>query len=267
MRLLGRHTRNTTRVAALIALCLALPSAAFGQSGPAKPATFSHAPFDALLRKHVDREGWVAYAALARDADRLDGYLKSIAAADLTVMSRDERLALLINAYNAATLRLILDHWPLKSIMDIPEEKRWKAVRWTIGSRTVSLDQLENEWIRPEFKEPRVHFALNCASIGCPPLRAEAYTGDKLIRQLDDQTRRALRSERWLKANADASEVQATKLFEWYGDDFGKTVAERLAFIARYVPAVAKRIAASQSVTLAFLEWDWSLNDCAPKPR
>lgn len=261
--------RRTTRPArAIFTICVSLSaiSATAHQTDP-KPATFDHAAFDTLLKAHVDRDGWVNYEALARDAARLDAYLATLAQADLPALSRNERLALLINAYNAATLRLILDHWPLKSIMDIPEQKRWKAERWTIGGRKTSLDALENEWIRPEFKEPRVHFALNCASIGCPPLRPEAYTGDKLDRQLEDQTRHALRSERWLKVSANGANVHATKIFEWYAADFGPTERDRLTFIGRYAPPVAKRLSANQPVELAYLNWDWALNDRSAKRR
>lgn len=262
-----RRLAKTARATALIALCLVSAPPTLGQRSDHKPATFDHAQFDALLKTHVDRDGWVNYEALDRDTDKLDAYLASIAQADLPALSRDERLALLINAYNAATLRLILDHRPLKSIMDIPEQKRWKAERWTIGGRRTSLDALENEWTRPEFKEPRVHFALNCASIGCPPLRPEAYTAARLDRQLDDQTRHAMRSDRWLKISDVGATVHATKIFEWYAADFGKTERDRLTFIARYAPPVAKRLAAKQPVELAYLDWDWSLNDLSAKPR
>src|SRR5690606_18585297 len=108
----------------------------------------------------VDAQGMVDYAGLAADTAALDGYIASLADVDLDVLSRDERLALLINAYNAFTLRLILDHYPVASIKDIPEAERWKAERWDLGGKTVSLDTIEHVMIRPVFNEPRIHWAL-----------------------------------------------------------------------------------------------------------
>jgi hypothetical protein len=138
-------------------------------------AAFDHSMFDTLLGAYVDADGFVDYAGLLGDAARLDAYLDQLAAAPFDALGRDEKLALLINAYNAFTLRLILDHYPVASIQDIPAPERWDAVRWRVGPHTWSLNQIEHEEIRPKFVEPRIHFALVCAAVGCPPLRAEAY--------------------------------------------------------------------------------------------
>jgi len=141
---------------------------------------FDHSAFDALLRKHVDAAGMINYAALKQEQAPLDEYIIRIKSANLDTMSKDQRLALLINAYNAFTLRLIIDHYPIKSIKDIPEKDRWRAVRWSIDKRVMSLDQLEHEEIRPKYNEPRIHFALVCAAVDCPPLRTGSSTAAKL---------------------------------------------------------------------------------------
>ena len=119
--------------------------------------------------------------------------------APIDELGRDERLALLINAYNAFTLRLILDHYPVASITDIPADQRWDAVRWRLAGETYSLNQIEHELVRPNFREPRIHFALVCAAVGCPPLRTEAYTGELLEEQLEGQTRYSHAHDRWLR--------------------------------------------------------------------
>lgn len=155
--------------------------------------------FDALLRTQVDADGLVDYAGLKDAHAELDAYIRSLAAAPFEQLGRDEKLALLINAYNAFTLRLVLDHWPLASIRHIPGKRRWDAPRWRLAGETLSLNQIENERIRPRFKEPRIHFALVCAARGCPPLRAEAYTGARLSAQLADQARRVHSDGRWLR--------------------------------------------------------------------
>jgi uncharacterized membrane protein YdjX (TVP38/TMEM64 family) len=133
-------------------------------------AVFDHGDFNRLLSRHVDDAGFVDYKSLTVEATVLDGYLKTIANADFEVLGRDEKLAFLINAYNAFTLRLILDRYPVSSIKDIPSADRWDAVRWVLAGQTVSLNQVEHERIRQHFAEPRIHFALVCAAVGCPPL-------------------------------------------------------------------------------------------------
>ncbi len=133
---------------------------------------FDHALLDAVLQLHVQEGGWVDYQCLSKSTGQLDQYISSLARVNFSALSRDAKLALLINAYNAFTLRLILDHLPLESIRDIPEADRWEAKRWQIGDMKLSLLSLENDILRSQFREPRMHFAINCASVGCPPLRS-----------------------------------------------------------------------------------------------
>lgn len=221
--------------------------------------TIDHGQWNELVKAYVTPQGMVDYAAFKRLEKFLDSYLLMLSSVPLDALERDEKLALLINAYNAGTVKLIIENWPLKSIKDIPEEKRWKAERWNIGGKVYSLDQLENEVIRKQFNDPRVHFALNCASIGCPRLRDEAYTGDKLDKQLDEQVRFSLKDPRWLRFDESANVVHVTKIFEWFPEDF-KAYGSREAFIAKYLPAVKKALDEKKPLKLEFLDWDWSIN-------
>lgn len=230
-------------------------------AGAQGEATFDHTDFDRLLEAHVDADGFVDYAGLAQGQEVLDAYIASLADAPFDDLARDERLALLINAYNAFTLRLILDHYPTDSIQSIPDEQRWDAVRWSLLGQTYSLNQIEHELVRPNFREPRIHFALVCAAIGCPPLRAEAYSGERLEEQLEEQTRGAHRSERWLRYHAGADTLELTSLYEWYGGDFEQVAGSIIEYAARYREDLSRDLAAGHSPTVRFLDYDWSLNE------
>ena len=226
--------------------------------------TFDHTVFDALLRPLVDPDGYVDYATLAKDTGQLDRYISSLAEVSFDQLGRDDKLALLINAYNAFTLRLILDHMPLESINDILDAERWNAVRWNLGGRTLSLNQIEHEEIRPKFMEPRIHFALVCAAIGCPKLRNEAYTGERLEQQLEDQTRYAHTHDRWFRFHPDAGVVRLTMLYNplWYGGDFTQLpdVDTVLDFAARYVPELKQALQSGDAPKVEYLDYDWKLN-------
>lgn len=225
--------------------------------GPA----FDHTAFDTLLRKHVDDDGWVDYEGLRGDAAALDSYIASVEHAPFADLGRDEKLALLINAYNAFTLRLILDHFPVKSIKDIPDAKRWDAKRWRIAAMTLSLNQIEHEQIRPKFSEPRIHFALVCAAIGCPMLRNEAFQAGRIEEQLEDQTRYVHSHDRWFRYQPGAKEVRLTKLYDWYGVDFKQVSGSVLNFAARYSVPLKSSISEDKKPRIKWLDYDWTLND------
>ena len=231
---------------------------------PAPPAS-PHTAWDALLRAHVDPDTHqVDYAALKQKEAELDGYLASLASADPQAMSTQERFAFYINAYNASTVKLILEKYPkLKSIRDYKDP--WKQVRWVVGQETLSLDQIEHEKLRPVFKDPRIHFAVNCAAVGCPPLRAEAYRAGELDAQLEAATTATLTSPRYVKTKGDVLYLSA--IFDWYGKDFidpefkgsKPTVA---AYVKEYALPDTKEVIESKqdAPKVRFLEYDWSLN-------
>lgn len=232
---------------------------AFAETEGAQGAAVDHSGFDALLARVV-KDGGVDYAALAADPAALDAYLETLAAADFEALSRDGKLALLINAYNAFTLRLILDHYPLESIKDIPSAERWTAKRWALLGTTLSLDAIEHEYLRAKFQEPRIHFAINCASVSCPPLRAEAYTPAALEEQLADQARYVHGQPTWLRYDAEANALELTQLYEWFGGDFEQAAGSVPAFVARYVPELAQALEAGREPSLSYLPYDWGLN-------
>ncbi len=222
---------------------------------------FDHSTFDQLLKQIVDQDGWVDYKSLQHDPSPLDRYIKELGNAAFESLGRDEKLALLINAYNAFTLRLILDHYPIASIMDIPANRRWKDRRWHVGQHVWNLNEIENEQIRPKFIEPRVHFALVCASTGCPRLRPEAYTADRLDHQLDEQARFLNTDARWVRFDPQNNTVDLTSLYRWYPGDFEQAAGTILAFVARYNPALRATLDAGRTPQIRWLEYDWSLNE------
>ncbi len=233
----------------------------------AKPdgPSFDHSGYDGLVKAHVDEDGWVDYEGIRSESPKLDEYIESIAQADFGALGRDEKLALLINAYNAFTIRLILDYYPVESIKDIPS-KRWEDKRWTIGGTTYTLNQIEHEQIRPKFKEPRIHFALVCAAIGCPILRNEAYTGERVEEQLEDQARYVHTHDRWFQFDREKGVVRLTKLYDWYGGDFAQVAGSALQYAARYAPKLEKALESARPPRIEWLDYDWTLNDVKNRP-
>jgi Protein of unknown function, DUF547 len=231
-----------------------------------------HAAWTALLRRHVrllrgGQASQVDYAGLARDRQPLRNYLaqlSSVTPTDFAGWPAAERMALLINAYNAFTVELVLIRYPqLDSIKDLghvlqsPWRKRWIPL---LG-QTLSLDDIEHERLRPVFNDARIHFAVNCASIGCPMLREEAYVAERLAAQLEEQQQRFL-SDRTRNRVADGA-LQVSKLFDWYAADFKP---EPAAWLARHAallanPGVDQAQAAARQLPLRFLGYDWRLND------
>ncbi len=233
------------------------PSAAAQAPGSAR---FDHSGLDRLLKARVDADGQVDYGRLRGDSRELDAYLASLATVALSGLAPEEQLALQINAYNAFTLRLILDHHPVASIKDIPSGERWRARRFRLAGETLSLDDLEHQRIRRQFDEPRIHFALVCAARGCPPLRREAYEGSRLAEQLADQSRRMHQDERFVRFEAATGVLHLTHLYDWYGDDFRKQAPSVAEYVGRELPAVRAALDAGVQVRVRWLPYDWSLN-------
>jgi len=225
--------------------------------------TVDHSAFDALLKKYVTPDGLVNYKNLADDSSSLDQYIETLAAAPFEKLGRNEKLALLINAYNAFTLRLILDYYPIDSIISIPAESRWDDVRWTIAGRKYSLNQIEHQEIRPKFNEPRIHFSLVCAAVSCPKLRNEAYVGKRINEQLDDQAKYAFAHPKWFTFDPVTDTVKLTMLLNpaWYGSDFDQSKAgSALKFAAQYAPRLKQALDERAEITIQWIEYEWALN-------
>jgi hypothetical protein len=226
-----------------------------------------HSAFNALLQQHV-RNGFVDYDAFA-NAPSFTTYLRTLATTDPARLPRPEQLAFWINAYNAYTIAQINAHGERQSIKNINKAfgflktgGPWREKMATVGNTTYTLDEIEHERIRPVFNEPRVHFALVCAAIGCPPLRNEAYTAARLDEQLDDQARQfLLRSPAKNRVDVAGRRVYLSRIFDWYGSDFAPDRAGLLQWLSRYWPAGAERNTLNdRSVRIVFTEYDWSLN-------
>lgn len=211
----------------------------------ADAAAVDHAPLQQVLSAHVSPSGQVDYAAI-QASGALDAYLDDVARAALPA-SDAERLALWINAYNALTIDLVADAWPLSSIMELDGGKVWSTRRYTVAGESLTLDELENQRIRP-LGDARIHAAVNCASMGCPPLARTVFEGASLQSQLDAA------AVRWVAGNAvvidrGAGTARFNQIFDWYGEDFvGGTapagvdgeLGQAAAWAARYAsPEVA----------------------------
>ena len=243
------------------------PAVTMTEAYEAKPngAAFDHSQYAAVLNQYVNESGGVDYDALAENPDKLLAYNKSLANAPWDKMGRDAKLALLINAYNSFTLQLMiewLDKPNIDGIRDIPAAKRWEAKRWNIAGRTWSLNQIEHEQIRAKFKAPNYHFAAVCAAVGCPPLRTEPYTGDKIEQQLKDQAQAVhTNGSRWFQYDRKANVLHLTPLYKWYRGDFEQVSGDILDHAAQYNDTLATALDNDNRPEVRWLDYDWSLND------
>ncbi len=238
------------------------------------PEAFDHSAFSDLLAEVVDERGFVDYAAFAhRNAlplAALDAYLARLAATDPSNLGEAEQLAFWLNVYNAYTLKLIADSYPVGSIRDVVSGPFIPAVNTPfkvdfvgVGGQTMTLDDVEHGTIRAEFDEPRIHFALVCAARSCPPLRDEAYAGDRLDVQLDDQARRFLHDPDKNRVPAEEGTARLSKIFDWFGGDFGGSAAAVQAFVAPYFDGAVRETLEAGGYEVAYLPYDWSLNDAS----
>ncbi len=276
-------TRPTSRrssvrsLLALSALCSIALCATPVRVLHAQSPTVDHTMFDALLRAHVVK-GMVNYDAFAK-APEFKAYLAKLAATDPKPLPRAEQLAFWINAYNAYTIQLINSHDERESIRNINRSLGfvkafgpWKQKLAVVGGKAYGLDEIEQDIIRPTYKEPRIHFALVCAAMGCPPLRSEAFTGARLEAQLDDQARVfLLQSPTKNRVDVAKRTVFVSPIFVEFRDyikDFGGSNATVGAFIAKYYPMGAERdLLTSGSFTVTTTTYDWTLNSQANAAR
>ncbi len=226
-----------------------------------------HSAYDALLHERVSL-GRVDYVALQTDA-RLGAYLAHLAALDPATFSEPERLTYWINAYNAVTLKLMADSWPVKSIKDINGGKPWdRPLFQPVGfEKALTLNQIENDIIRKQFTEPRIHFALVCAAVSCPMLRSEAYVAERLSAQLVGQANSFLRDPTLNRYDGTTHTLHLSPLFQWYAVDFGGP--EALAkYVQPFLPMAdrASIALAGRAPAVVFGDYDWAAN-AAPPPE
>ena len=219
-----------------------------------------HGEWDALVKKHVSKNGMVDYQGFLKDKKQLQVYLDKLSANRPTSKwSKNEKMAFWINAYNAFTVKLILDHYPIKSIKDIKKgipfvNSVWDITFIPMGKEKIDLNYIEHSILRKEFKDPRIHAAINCASFSCPLLRNEAYYASRLDEQLNDAMRRFVNDSQ--RNQLDKSNIKISKIFSWFAGDFKLNGSSVVDYLNKYAK---KRVQANARID--FLEYQWELND------
>lgn len=238
----------------LILILLAIPFFALAQP--------SHQTFDVLLKKHVDNQGGVNYKAFKADSETLNDYIEAMRLnPPSSTWKENETLAYWINVYNALTIQLVLNHYPVESIKDIGSSIQIPFVNtpWDIecfqmkNGDALSLNNIEHGIIRKDFEEPRIHFSLVCAAKSCPKLLNEAYDASRLDAQLTAQTKAFLANTNKNKISTDRLEL--SKLFSWYGGDFRKN-GSLVDFLNQYTS-----VKIDSKAKTSFMDYDWSLNE------
>lgn len=240
-----------------------------------------------VLKQRVNERGMVDYRGLKRSPEQLESFLDAIAAikrADYETWSRDEQIAFWLNAYNGITLKAIIDHYPIEpsfwtsrfypenSIRQI--DGVWDELAWEVMGRKMTLDEIEHGVLRKDFDEPRIHMALVCAAMGCPPLRNEPYVGKRLDAQLNDQTQRFLSNPTKFRIDRKAEEVRLSPIFKWFGEDFisrhpprgrfdehSRAEGAVLMFLTQHLEEGDARWLLRNEFDIEYLDYDWSLNE------
>ena len=235
---------------------------------------FDHGPFDQVLQEYVDDQGLVRYAALAKDRAQLDAYVDSLGLYSPEshpdrFPSREHKLAYWINAYNAFTLRGVIDVYPIASVMDaFAASGFFNRQTFVAGGREMTLDHIENQIIRPIYQEPRIHFAVNCAALSCPQLDNRAFTAPDLDARLERGLTRFAQDPNHVRLQE--NRLYLSKVLDWYGEDFtawfpsDRPNPENMPTIVNYLhPYLPPDLAAELTANIAieYSEYDWTLNE------
>ena len=236
-------------------VCLLL--AATLLAGPPIPRV-DHTTWDALLSEFVNEQYLVDYAGLKqRGMSRLNTYVDRLREAGADEVSPDEQKATLINAYNALTIRWIVENYPTRSIQATPSPFRER--RHTLGGASVSLDEIEQ--LLRETGDPRIHSVLVCASLSCPPLRREAYVGGRINKQLDENTRQWLANVELNRFDPRSAEAEVSSIFPWYEEDFATYSGGLEGFLRDYGPPETMAALGDGRLRISYLPYHWGLND------
>ncbi len=256
---------------------------AFGEEG--RP--FDYGDYAETLQARVDDVGMVDYRALKANRAKLDAFTAAIGNLSPDAFdswSENEKVAFWINAYNALTLKAIIDNYPIKSafvsslrfpknsIRQIPGV--WDELKFRVMGREMTLEEIEHARLRRNFNEPRIHVALVCAAMGCPSIRNEPYVAGRLDAQLDDQAERFLKDSDKFRIEREAGRVYVSPIFKWFGDDFAATYgtggkfaghkgSERavLGFVSGYLSPSDAQYLSEREFGIEYLDYDWSLNE------
>jgi hypothetical protein len=249
---------------------------------------FSYDDYAATLKSYVNNEGMVNYRKLKAQSQKLESFIAFMDKLDLNSYSKyddKEKIAFWLNAYNAFTLKAIIDNYPIKpnffksmyypknSIRQIPGV--WDKTTFKVMGKDYTLKHIEHKILRKEFKEPRIHVAMVCAAMGCPPLRNEPYIGKKLDQQLDDQSRKFLANPQKFRFDSKKRVLHISPIFKWFGDDFVKTTTKKKPFIqySNKEAAILEFVSSyldkdyaffdpsKEAMRIKYLDYDWSLNE------
>ena len=230
--------------------------------------TFDHSKFDQILKQYVDDKGLVDYNGIAKDP-RFGEYMESLKSAQTDKMSRNGQLAFWIDAYNAVTIDKVIKWKPKKSVRETLIPGVWTSTKFfttrdhIVAGKRLSQDDIENDILRKKFQDPRIHFAIICASSGCPPLPRVAYTEENVQTRLEEETRNYMNSPRGTRINRSKNMLYLSKLFEWYGADFIAKSGSVMNFIKPYLAPETLEFL-KQDPKISYIYYDWALNAKAP---
>ena len=235
---------------------------------PVSATGFDHSKFDQVLQTYVNHQGLVDYNGIAGD-QTFKAYMETLKSADLTSMSRDGQLAFWINAYNAVTIDKVIKWKPKKSVRETLIPAVWTSTKFftarehNVAGKRLSQDDIEHEILRKQFKDPRIHFAIICASTGCPPLPRFAFTEENVQTKLEGETHRYINSDRGTQIDFAENTLYLSKLFDWFSGDFKYKSGSIEAFLKPYLDE--KTLAfLEQGPKIDYLHYDWSLNAQEP---
>jgi hypothetical protein len=293
VRLRGTDTldniRRFTLTAAAILSALCPDASGIGAGDKA----FNYDGYASVLKQYVDDTGMVDYKGLKAKPHQFQAFLAGMGKLNrksFEKWTQQEKIAFWLNAYNAFTLKVLVDNYPIKSsffrsrvwpknsIRQIPGV--WNKLKFKVMGKNYTLEHIEHKILRKEFDEPRIHVAMVCAAMGCPPLRNEPYLGGKLVKQLDDQIRRFLADPKKFKINREKNLLHLSPIFNWFSTDFVKKYAPKdklgkhdkkassvLNFVAAYLPDDERAYLLGGKFKIKHLKYDWSLNEQPKKQQ
>ena len=230
--------------------------------------TFDHSMFDQILKEYVDDKGLVDYNGIVKDP-RFGQYMESLKSAQPDKMSRNGQLAFWIDAYNAVTIDKVIKWRPKKSVRETLIPGVWTSTKFfttrdhIVADQHLSQDDIENDILRKKFQDPRIHFAIICASSGCPPLPRVAYTEENVQTRLEEEARKYINSPRGIQIDRSKNTLFLSKLFDWYAADFMAKSGSVLNFIKPYLPPETRDFF-KQDPKISYLYYNWALNAKEP---
>lgn len=278
-----------SRKRAFVLVLFAVPGllSSNSRAGQTDKQGFDFSEYDSVLKAFVDDSAMVNYTKLKARPQRLNTFITdmgNLSPGGYDKRSDKDKIAFWLNAYNALTLKAIIDNYPIKSsffrsrvwprnsIRQIAGV--WDKTTFKVMGKSLTLEHIEHKILRVKFDEPRIHIAMVCAAMGCPPLRSESYVGEKLNGQLDDQTRRFLADSAKFKIDRGGKTLYLSPIFEWFADDFVKKygpakdigkhnrkVSSVLNFVALYLSDTNKKYVLAGKFKVKYLKYDWSLNE------